>query len=84
MLVVGLIRARDTFLAEQRELSKQKPRGKTDEALISEITRLESNITVTTDDLVFFFSFDSFDSNRADNFLCRERVNYALLGLRMN
>jgi hypothetical protein len=40
---VGLIRARDVLLAEQRELSKQKPRGKTDEALVSEISRLESD-----------------------------------------
>ncbi|KAF8961627.1 hypothetical protein BDZ97DRAFT_1905485 [Flammula alnicola] len=30
--IQGLIRARDNLLAEQRELSKQKPRGKTDEA----------------------------------------------------
>jgi len=31
---------------------KQKPRGKTDEALISDISRLEANITVAKDDLV--------------------------------
>jgi structural maintenance of chromosome 1 len=43
-------------LAQQRELSKQKPRGKTDDALISEISRLESNITVAKDDLVVFLS----------------------------
>ncbi|KAJ3507775.1 hypothetical protein NLJ89_g6117 [Agrocybe chaxingu] len=49
--VQGLIRARDTLLAEQRELSKQKPRGKTDEALVSDISRLESTITVAKDDL---------------------------------
>ncbi|KAF8957847.1 condensin complex subunit SMC1 [Flammula alnicola] len=49
--VQGLIRARDNLLAEQRELSKQKPRGKTDESLISEISRLESTITVAKDDL---------------------------------
>jgi hypothetical protein len=42
-------------LAEQRELTKQKPRGKTDEAMISEISRLESNTTVAKDDLVFPF-----------------------------
>ncbi|KAF8869575.1 cohesin complex subunit psm1 [Gymnopilus junonius] len=41
----------DTLLAEQRELSKQKPRGKTDEALVNDITRLEANITVAKDDL---------------------------------
>ncbi|KAF8882368.1 condensin complex subunit SMC1 [Gymnopilus junonius] len=49
--VQGLIRVRDTLLAEQRELSKQKPRGKTDEALVNDITRLEANITVAKDDL---------------------------------
>ncbi|CAA7261205.1 unnamed protein product [Cyclocybe aegerita] len=49
--VQGLIRARDSLLAEQRELSKQKPRGKTDEALVSDISRLESTITVAKDDL---------------------------------
>ncbi|PPQ98373.1 hypothetical protein CVT26_013579 [Gymnopilus dilepis] len=49
--VQGLIRVRDTLLAEQRELSKQKPRGKTDETLINEITRLEADITVAKDDL---------------------------------
>ncbi|KAF8872389.1 cohesin complex subunit psm1 [Gymnopilus junonius] len=47
----SLIRVRDTLLAEQRELSKQKPRGKTDEALVNDITRLEANITVAKDDL---------------------------------
>ncbi|KAF8156010.1 condensin complex subunit SMC1 [Crassisporium funariophilum] len=49
--VQGLIRARDNLLAEQRELTKQKPRGKTDENLVSEISRLESTITVAKDDL---------------------------------
>ncbi|KAF9479327.1 condensin complex subunit SMC1 [Pholiota conissans] len=49
--VQGLIRARDNLLAEQRELSKQKPRGKTDESLIAEISRLESVIVVAKDDL---------------------------------
>ncbi|KAF8892810.1 hypothetical protein CPB84DRAFT_1816222 [Gymnopilus junonius] len=49
--VQGLIRVRDTLLAEQRELSKQKPRGKTDEALVNDITRLEANFTVVKGDL---------------------------------
>ncbi|PPQ70346.1 hypothetical protein CVT25_000126 [Psilocybe cyanescens] len=49
--VQGWIRARDTLLAEQRELSKQKPRGKTDESLIADISGLEANITVAKDDL---------------------------------
>ena len=51
-LFVGLIRTRDNLLTEQRELSKQKPRGKTDESLISDISRLESVIIVAKDDLV--------------------------------
>ena len=50
--MAGLNRARDSLLAEQRELLKQKPRGKTDEALISDISGLEANITVAKDDLV--------------------------------
>lgn len=50
--MTGLNRARDGLLAEQRELMKQKPRGKTDEALISDISRLEANTTVAKDDLV--------------------------------
>ncbi|KAK7467271.1 Structural maintenance of chromosomes protein 1 [Stygiomarasmius scandens] len=49
--VEGLQRQRDVLLAQLRDLSKQKPRGKTDETLLSEISRLESNITVAKDDL---------------------------------
>ncbi|KAF8802737.1 condensin complex subunit SMC1 [Phlegmacium glaucopus] len=49
--VQGLIRARDTLLAEQRELHQQRARTKSDESLISEISRLESLITVAKDDL---------------------------------
>ncbi|KAF4618816.1 hypothetical protein D9613_009734 [Agrocybe pediades] len=47
----GLVRLRDTLLAEQRELNKQRPRGKTDESLIADISRLETDITVAKDDL---------------------------------
>jgi len=49
---VGLIKKRDALLSEQRELSKQRPRGKTDEHLSAEIARLESLLTVARDDLV--------------------------------
>jgi structural maintenance of chromosome 1 len=35
-----------------RELSKQKPRGQTDENLLAEISRLEAGLTVARDDLV--------------------------------
>ncbi|KAF8638669.1 hypothetical protein AX17_002030 [Amanita inopinata Kibby_2008] len=49
--VQGLTRVRDTLMAELRELSKKKPRGKTDENLIAEITRLESAVTIAKDDL---------------------------------
>ena len=54
---IGLIRVRDTLLADQRELHQQKARGKSDENLISEISRLESLITVAKDDLVCHSSF---------------------------
>ena len=50
----GLQRARDSLMSELRELSKKKPRGKADENLIAEMTRLESTITLAKDDLVSF------------------------------
>jgi hypothetical protein len=39
-------------MAQLHELNKSKPRGNADENIISEISRLESSITVTRDDLV--------------------------------
>jgi len=39
-------------MAQLQELNRSKPRGKADENVIAEITRLESAITVTRDDLV--------------------------------
>lgn len=39
-------------MARLHELNKSKPRGNADENIISEISRLESSITVTRDDLV--------------------------------
>jgi hypothetical protein len=47
-----LIRAKDGLLAQLRELSKQKPRGKTDENLIADIARIEGAIAIAKDDLV--------------------------------
>jgi hypothetical protein len=55
--LAGLTRARDTLLAEQRELHQQRARGKSDESLISEISRLESLMIVAKDDLVCFLHF---------------------------
>ncbi|KIJ62116.1 hypothetical protein HYDPIDRAFT_169279 [Hydnomerulius pinastri MD-312] len=52
--VQGLIRLRDNLMAQLQELSRSKPRGKADENIIAEITRLESAITVTKDDLSAF------------------------------
>ncbi|KAL4266841.1 SMC family protein [Pleurotus pulmonarius] len=49
--VQGLTRVRDGLMAQLRELSKQKPRTKTDENLLAELSRLESAITITRDDL---------------------------------
>ena len=54
----GLTRARDTLLAEQRELHQQRARGKSDENLISEISRLESLMIVAKDDLVCLLHFN--------------------------
>lgn len=49
---LGLNRLRDSLMAQLGELQKSKSKGKADESLISEISRLESAITVTRDDLV--------------------------------
>ncbi|KAJ7638242.1 condensin complex subunit SMC1 [Roridomyces roridus] len=49
--VQGLMRARDGLLAQLRDLSKQKPRGNTDEILLGDISRIESAITLAKDDL---------------------------------
>ncbi|KAJ7637228.1 hypothetical protein B0H17DRAFT_1107250, partial [Mycena rosella] len=49
--VQGLVRAKDGLLAQLRDLSKQKPRGKTDENLIGDIGRIESATTLAKDDL---------------------------------
>jgi hypothetical protein len=47
--LAGLTRARDALLAEQRELHQQRARGKSDENLISEISRLESLMIVSSE-----------------------------------
>ncbi|KAF9496421.1 hypothetical protein BDN71DRAFT_747742 [Pleurotus eryngii] len=49
--VQGLTRVRDGLMAQLRELSKQKPRTKTDENLLAELSRLGSAITIARDDL---------------------------------
>ncbi|TFK48892.1 cohesin complex subunit psm1 [Heliocybe sulcata] len=47
----GLHRVRDSLLSQLRDLAKSKPRGKSDDNLISEISRLENTLTVAKDDL---------------------------------
>ncbi|KAJ2928232.1 hypothetical protein H1R20_g8845, partial [Candolleomyces eurysporus] len=49
--IQGLIRVRDSLQAQRLELAKQKPKAKSDENIISEISRLEATITVARDDL---------------------------------
>jgi structural maintenance of chromosome 1 len=49
--VQGLTRLRDNLVAQLQELNRSKPRGKADENVIAEITRLESAIAVVRDDL---------------------------------
>lgn len=49
---LGLQRVRDNLMEQLRDLQKSKPRGKADENLIADITRLESAHTVAKDDLV--------------------------------
>ncbi len=51
----GLTRVRDKLLADLRELNNSKPRGKSDDNLLTEITRLEPALTVTKDDLVRYY-----------------------------
>ncbi|KAF9231132.1 hypothetical protein BU15DRAFT_68589, partial [Melanogaster broomeanus] len=52
--VQGLIRLQDNLMAQLQELSRSKPRGKADDNIIAEITRLDSAITVTKDDMSIF------------------------------
>lgn len=53
-MLVGLQRVRDKLLADMQELNKNKPRGKADDILLGEITRLEPALVVARDDLVRF------------------------------
>lgn len=48
----GLQRVRDNLQQQLRDLNKEKPRNNADERLVSEITRLESELLVVRDDLV--------------------------------
>lgn len=57
IISTGLVRLRDNLMAQLQELSRAKPRGKADENVVSEITRLESAATVTKDDLVMLVQF---------------------------
>ena len=50
--VLGLYRIRELPMAQLQDLNKSKLRSKVDENLIGEISRLESTIAVTRDDLV--------------------------------
>jgi hypothetical protein len=52
----GLTHLRDNLMAQLQELNRLKPRGKADENIIAEITRLESAITVARDDLARFWN----------------------------
>lgn len=58
---IGLHRVRDTLHNQLSELLKSKPRNKADDSLLSEITRLESELVVVRDDLVSY-SADLFSS----------------------
>ena len=86
LIFVGLQRVRDGLKAQLRELSKQKPRGQTDENLFTEISRLEAGLTVARDDLVTILTNIFLLGYRMLNiaFLCyRLRVNFVYQGLRM-
>ena len=48
----GLNRSKETLLTQLRDLNQSKPRGAADENLITEISRLESAIATTKDELV--------------------------------
>ena len=50
--VQGLQRVRDKLLSDLQELNKNKPRGKADDNLLAEISRLEPALAVARDDLV--------------------------------
>jgi hypothetical protein len=79
----GLQRVRDSLKAQLRDLSKQKPRGQTDENLLSEISRLEAGLTVARDDLVgILTSRFTLRVWVVECWMCRLRVNNAFRGLR--
>ena len=48
----GYYRAKDALLAQLRDLRQAKPKANTEQNIISEIGRLESQLTVARDDLV--------------------------------
>ena len=50
--LTGLQRVRDSLLSQLRELNKSKPRNNADEALLAEVTRLESSLSLAKEDLV--------------------------------
>lgn len=56
-LFTGLVRSKDTLVAQLRDLAKQRSRGQTDENLIAEIGRIESATTLAKDDLVRIYPF---------------------------
>lgn len=79
---LGLVRLRDNLLAQLQELNRSKSRSKADDNIISEITRLESAITVTKDDLVSHFTLHRLwiDGSRDPRVL----LNFATMVQRMN
>lgn len=52
----GLHKQKDGLLAQLRDLGQSKTRSSRDENLVSEITRLESSLSLTRDDLVCLLS----------------------------
>jgi structural maintenance of chromosome 1 len=52
---IGLTKQKDNLLAQLRELNQSKVRSSRDENLVAEITRLESALSLATDDLVGLF-----------------------------
>lgn len=70
------MRARDALQAQRLDLAKQKPRAKSDENVISEISRLEATMTVLRDDLVSPFASLPYSCPIvSDKLLDRRRAN---------
>lgn len=53
----GLQRLRDSLMAQLTELTKAKPRGHSDDTILSDLQSIESSIALKRDEMVQLLSF---------------------------